>query len=106
MGTNGNKLPSDESIRLAAEMLDIMGDPTRAGILCALMGGEMCVADIAALLDMTASAISHQLRVLKQARMVSGRREGKSIFYSLADEHIEIIFKMALEHAAEERGTE
>ncbi len=104
METKERIMPSDGEIRLAAEMLDIMGDPTRAGILCALAGGELCVADIAGMLDMTSSAISHQLRILKQARMVRGRREGKSIIYSLSDEHIEIIFRMALEHISEDRG--
>lgn len=97
----GANKPDDEEIRQAAEMLDVMGDPTRARILCALSGDELCVADIAELLDMTSSAISHQLRILKQARMVRGRRNGKNIFYCLADEHIETIFRMVLEHISE-----
>lgn len=94
-------MPEAREIDRVAELFDVMGDPTRARIICVLNSGHLCVADIAALLGMTSSAISHQLRILKQARMVVGRRDGKSMYYSLADQHIEALFTTALEHVAE-----
>ena len=80
-----------------AELFKVFGDPTRTRILFALFQKEQCVCDIANLLQMTQSAISHQLRILKQAR----RRDGKSIIYSLADNHIYSIFHQAMEHILE-----
>ncbi|MCQ2490312.1 MAG: metalloregulator ArsR/SmtB family transcription factor [Ruminococcus sp.] len=94
-------MPDGTALNNAAELLKVFGDPTRLGIIAALCRSEMCVCDIARLLGMTQSAISHQLRVLKQARLVTTRREGKTIFYSLCDEHVERIFDCALDHAAE-----
>ncbi len=84
-----------------AELFKVFGDSTRVKILYALFESEMCVCDIADLLGMTQSAISHQLRVLKQSRLVKYRRDGKTVFYSLADGHIKTIFDQALEHVLE-----
>ena len=80
----------------------MFGDTTRIRILWALDHAELCVCDIAALLNMTKSAISHQLRQLKQANLVKYRREGKNVFYALSDEHVHIIFEKGLEHIREE----
>lgn len=95
------KLPDDEILYDLAELFKVFGDSTRVRIICALFESEMCVCDIAAVLNMTQSAISHQLRVLKQARLVKYRREGKTVYYSLADEHIKTIFDQAFEHITE-----
>ncbi|MBQ8825925.1 MAG: helix-turn-helix transcriptional regulator [Oscillospiraceae bacterium] len=97
----GGKLPDDEILYDLAELFKVFGDSTRVRIICALFESEMCVCDIAAVLNMTQSAISHQLRVLKQARLVKYRREGKTVYYSLADEHIKTIFDQAFEHITE-----
>ena len=96
------KLPPEEPVYDVAELFKIFGDSTRARIICALEISEMCVCDIAALLNMTSSAISHQLRVLKQASIVKNRREGKVVYYSLADEHIRKIFNLAFDHISED----
>lgn len=84
-----------------AEFFKVFGDSTRIKILNALLSSEMCVCDIAALLSMTQSAISHQLRILKQSRLVKYRREGKVVYYSLDDEHIKQIFDQGLVHVKE-----
>ena len=97
-----NFIPEETVIYDVAELFKACGDSTRASIMCALMKSEMCVNDIANMLGMTSSAISHQLRILKHMRIVKSRREGKSVFYKLADSHIEEIFKMAFEHVLEE----
>ena len=89
--------PDDPALQSMADLFKVFGDP----ILFALFQQETCVQEIANRLGMTQSAISHQLRILKQARLVSSRREGKSIFYALADDHIYTIFRQALEHIAE-----
>ncbi len=94
-------LPQEEFLYDLAELFKIFGDSTRIRILYVLFESEMCVCDIAALLNMSQSAISHQLRVLKQARLVKYRREGKSIFYSLADGHIQTILDQGFEHITE-----
>ncbi|MFZ5975435.1 MAG: ArsR/SmtB family transcription factor [Bacillota bacterium] len=96
-------MPDEESLYELAELFKVFGDSTRIRILCALFEAEMCVCDIAALLNMTQSAISHQLRVLKQARLVRYRREGKIVFYALDDEHIKQIFDQGLTHINEDR---
>ena len=96
-------MPDDELILDAAELFKVFGDSTRAKIICALTISEMCVCDIAALLSMTSSAISHQLRILKQARIVRSRRDGKIIYYSLDDAHIKQLFDTATDHLKEER---
>lgn len=97
-----SKIMPDESVLYdAAELLKVFGDSTRIRIIFVLCQSEMCVCDIARILEMTQSAISHQLRVLKQARLVSSRREGKTIFYSLCDDHVKTIFYHAMEHVLE-----
>ncbi len=97
-----SKLPNEEILYDVAELFKVFGDSTRVRIICALFEDEMCVCDIAAVLNMTQSAISHQLRVLKQARLVKYRREGKTVFYSLSDAHIKNIFNQAFEHSTED----
>lgn len=94
-------MPEEEVLYDLAELFKVFGDSTRVRILCALFESEMCVCDIAELLNMTQSAISHQLRVLKQARLVKARRDGKTVYYSLADGHIQTIFNQGIEHVTE-----
>ena len=94
-------LPDEEDLYDLAELFKVFGDSTRVRILCALDEAEMCVCDIAALLNMTQSAISHQLRVLKQARLVKNRKEGKVVYYSLDDDHVKSIFNQGLMHIKE-----
>jgi len=84
-----------------AELFKVLGDPTRIRIINALFLSEMCVCDISALLGMTQSAISHQLKVLRQTRLVKFRKEGKVVYYSLDDEHIKQIFDLGLIHIRE-----
>ncbi len=95
------KLPPEEILYDVAELFKVFGDSTRVRIICVLFESEMCVCDIAETLNMTQSAISHQLRVLKQSRLVKFRREGKTIYYSLSDNHIKNIFNQAFEHVTE-----
>ncbi|HEX9061789.1 MAG TPA: metalloregulator ArsR/SmtB family transcription factor [Clostridia bacterium] len=95
------KMPSEENLYDLAELFKVFGDSTRIKILWALDEAEMCVCDIAVLLNMTQSAISHQLRVLKQSRLVKYRKEGKIVFYSLDDEHVKQIFDQGLIHINE-----
>ena len=94
-------MPEEESLYDVAELFKVFGDSTRIRIICALFDHEMCVYDLAAWLDMTQSAISHQLRVLKSARLVKFRREGKVVYYSLDDEHIKHIYDAGLNHISE-----
>ncbi|MFA5527215.1 MAG: metalloregulator ArsR/SmtB family transcription factor [Peptostreptococcales bacterium] len=96
-----DKMPEKETFYDLAGLFKVFGDSTRIKILWALHESEMCVCDISALLDMTQSAISHQLRVLKQAKLVKNRKEGKIVFYSLLDEHIKQIFDQGLTHINE-----
>ena len=93
-------LPFEQRMRVA-EFFKIMGDPTRISILSALAIEEMCVCDIAVLLNMTQSAISHQLKTLRQARLVKYRRSGKVIFYTLDDDHVQKIIQLGLIHVTE-----
>lgn len=95
------RLPKEETLYDLAELFKVFGDTTRIKIICALYERELCVCDIATLLNMTQSAVSHQLRTLKAARLVKFRREGKSVFYSLDDEHIMRIFNEGLNHVNE-----
>src|SRR5690606_38953292 len=97
------KMPKEEILYDLAELFKVFGDTTRIKILWALAESEMCVCDIAALLNMTQSAISHQLRILKQAKLVKNRRDGKIVYYSLDDDHVEQIFGQGLAHIYEER---
>lgn len=94
-------MPNEELLYDLAELYKIFGDSTRIKILYALFENEMCVCDIAQLLNMSASAISHQLRVLKQSKLVKYRREGKTVFYSLADDHVRSIIYQGMEHICE-----
>ncbi len=95
------KIPDDDKLMDLAEFFRIFGDTTRIKILFVLMCSEMCVCDIAQLLGMTQSAISHQLRILKQMDLVKNRREGKTVYYSLADGHIKTIISQGIEHIEE-----
>ena len=94
-------LPSEEELFSLAEFYKIFGDSTRIRLLCVLRDTELCVCDIARMLSMTVSAISHQLRLLKQARLVKFRRAGKTVYYSLADAHIHDILDAGMEHIRE-----
>ena len=94
--------PTDEeTLYQLAELFKVFGDSTRIRILHVLSLNELCVQDIADTLNMTQSAISHQLRILKQAELVKFRRDGKAIYYSLADDHVATIMKQGLEHVCE-----
>lgn len=93
--------PTEEMVYDLVELFKVFGDVTRVKIIYALLESEMCVCDIASLLDMTQSAISHKLRVLKKARLVKFRKEGKTVFYSLDDQHIDKIFSFGLDHIKE-----
>ena len=95
------EMPDEESLYDLAELFKVFGDTTRIRILYVLFESEMCVCDIAEILNMTQSAISHQLRVLKQARLVRNRREGKQIYYFLADDHVRTIIGQGMDHIAE-----
>ena len=94
-------LPDDEILYDLAELIKVFGDSTRIKILYALFESEMCVCDIADLLGLTQSAISHQLRTLKANKLVRSRREGKTVFYSLADQHVRSIIGQGLDHLME-----
>ncbi len=94
-------LPPDELLYDLAELFKIFGDSTRIKILYALLESELCVCDIAKLMDVTQSAVSHQLRVLKSSKLVKFRREGKIVYYSLADEHVIRILSQGMEHIEE-----
>ena len=95
------KMPDEDELYDLAEIFKVCGDSTRIKILYVLFEQEMCVCDIAQLLNMTQSAISHQLKILKQSRLVKNRREGKAVFYSLADGHVRSIINQGLEHIKE-----
>lgn len=94
-------MPEMETLYDLAELFKVFGDTTRVRILWALDSSEMCVCDIAYLLDMTQSAISHQLRVLKRAQLLRNRRDGKIVYYSLADDHVRTIFDQGFSHISE-----
>ena len=95
------KMPAEEELYNLAELFKVFGDSTRIRILFVLFEAEVCVCDLAHALNMTQSAISHQLRILKQNKLVKNRREGKSIFYSLADDHVRTIIAQGLDHIEE-----
>ena len=95
-------LPDEEALYDLAELFKVFGDSTRIRILYVLFEAEVCVCDLAAALNMTQSAISHQLRILKQNKLVKSRRDGKSVFYSLADDHVNAIINQGMEHLAED----
>ena len=95
-------MPDEELLYDLAELYKVFGDSTRIKILYVLFEAEMCVCDIAQLLGMTQSAISHQLRVLKGSKLVKNRRDGKTVFYSLADDHVRTILGQGMGHITEE----
>ena len=95
-------LPEETELYDLAELFKVFGDSTRIRILFVLFEAEVCVCDLAKALNMTQSAISHQLRILKQNKLVKSRREGKSIFYSLADDHVRTIINQGREHIEED----
>ncbi len=94
-------MPDENKLYDLAEVFKIFGDSTRIRILYVLFEAEVCVCDLAQLLNMKQSAISHQLKILKQAKLVKSRREGKSVFYSLADDHVRTIINQGMEHVEE-----
>ena len=96
-------LVAPEAVQGLAETFSALGDPTRVRILDALSHGELCVCDLAAVLRLSQSAVSHQLRLLRNIRLVRPRRDGRIVFYSLDDQHIMSIFKQTLQHVEEER---
>ena len=94
-------MPDDEALYDLAELFKVFGDSTRIKILYALFEAELCVCDIAQLLGLTQSAVSHQLRVLKNGRLVKPRKDGKTVFYSLADDHVRTLIAQGMEHIQE-----
>ena len=99
-----SRMPDDDTICDVAELFKVFGDVTRTKILSALFEAELCVCDISEIVKMSSSAVSHQLRILRQTKIVKSRRSGKEIYYSLDDDHIAKIYRMALEHLNEERN--
>ena len=94
-------LPAEEQLYDLAELFKVFGDSTRIRILFVLFESEVCVCDLAAALNMTVSAVSHQLKILKQNKLIKSRREGRSVFYSLADDHVRTIVSQGMEHIEE-----
>jgi ArsR family transcriptional regulator len=94
-------LTGDDRLQKMAELFRVLGDPSRLKIINALLLAEMCVCDIAALLDMTQPAVSHHLKVLRQTQLVKYRRDGKIVYYSLDDEHVHNVFYQGLVHVSE-----
>lgn len=99
-----NRMPEDDILCDAAELFKVFGDTTRTKILSALFECELSVCCISEIVSMSPSAVSHQLRILRQTKIVKSRRQGKEILYSLDDAHIEKIYRMAIEHLLEERS--
>ena len=95
-------LPEMEQLLRLADLFKNFGDGTRVRILYVLLEAEVCVCDLATLLGMTQSAVSHQLRILRDARLIKARRDGKTIFYSLADDHVATLLKQGMEHICED----
>ena len=98
---DNNKMPKEEVVLSLAELFKALGDPTRVKILSCLKAKDMCVGEIADALNMTTSAISHQLRVLKAIKLVKGTKEGKEVRYSLDDDHVTLIMQCGLDHVNE-----
>lgn len=97
-------MPDEETLFDIAELFKVFGDSTRMKIISALLEDELNVSEIAAITNSTPSAISHQLRVLKQAKLVKGRKDGKAVYYSLDDEHVRTIYEIGKEHIEEEQA--
>ena len=98
-----SKVPDEDTMTALSDFFKNFGDSTRIKIVSALMAGELCVADIAEVLAISASAISHQLRILRQAKIVRSRRVGKQIYYSIEDNHVGILYTVGMEHIQEGR---
>ena len=96
-------MPKEDHLMSVAELFKVFGDSTRTRILAALFNHELCVCDICKVVDMTKSAVSHQLKVLRDFNLVKYRKQGKEVFYSLADEHVFLIYEKALEHILEKK---
>ena len=96
------EFPAEEHLMRLADLFKVFGDGTRVKILYVLLTAEVCVCDLAKLLGMTQSAVSHQLRILKQAHLIKARRDGKTVFYSLADDHVAMLLRQGMEHVCEE----
>ncbi len=96
------RMPDDNTLVRLADLFKVFGDGTRIRILYALFEAEVCVCDLAKLLGMTQSAVSHQLRTLKQARLIKSRRDGKTVFYTLADDHVSTLLRQGTEHIRED----
>ena len=94
-------MPDEDTLIDLAELFKVFGDSTRIKILTALSEGELCVCDISTTVGMSSSAVSHQLKILKQSKLVSYRRDGKTVFYSLADDHVMTILRQGIEHINE-----
>lgn len=94
-------IPDDDNILSLSELFKIFGDPTRIRIIYCIYKKQMCVCEIAESINMSHSSVSHQLKTLKQARLVKSQKEGKEVYYSLNDEHVEKIFSLGLEHIKE-----
>ena len=94
-------LPVEDNLLRLADLFKVFGDGTRIRILFVLLQAEVCVCDLSTLLGMTQSAVSHQLRILKQAKLIKSRRDGKTVFYSLADDHVATLLKQGMEHVCE-----
>ncbi len=94
-------IPDDDILIDLSELFKVFGDSTRIKILTALSKGELCVCDISRVVGMSDSAVSHQLKILKNAKLVSFRRDGKTVFYSLADDHVTTILRQGLDHISE-----
>ncbi len=101
-----DNMPCDDLLFDVSDFFKILGDSTRLRILCALDQSEMCVCDIANLLNMTKSSISHQLKVLKIDRLVKSNKNGKEVYYSLNDEHVKMVLEIAIEHIIHKEGEE
>lgn len=99
-----NTEPSFDEIMEIADMFKLFADSSRLKIICSILNNELCVCDLCEILGLTQSNVSHQLQLLRTAKLVKYRKDGKQVYYSLKDEHIEKIIKMALEHIKEERG--
>ncbi len=95
------RMIDEDIVRSLAELFKTLGDPTRVKLLFALMNSELCVCDLAAVIGVSESAVSHQLRVLRNQKLVKFRRDGKVLYYSLADKHVEKLFGQGLEHVME-----
>ena len=94
-------LPDESTVDELSDFFKLFGDNTRVRILLALDAGELCVCDISSTLDMSMSAVSHQLRMLRDAHLVTSRRDGRQMFYSLCDDHVRTVLETALEHVSE-----